>query len=146
MRAHILTRYMNMMTSKLSKKKFSHLIVLVITALFLTTISYAQTKNDYSYLLTCFIDPAIDSFKTEIDGIGEVESVNYSSDSIESGLSFYDIPQNKQGISIKKLAKVAANRHIQIWKNNSRITLYKQYSKGTTSILDLRLHLLIEVL
>ena len=133
-----------MIPCKVMNKKFSHVIVVAITTLFLHTISFAQTNHDYSYLLKCFSNPAIDSFKTAIDGIGEIESINYSSDNVESGLSFFDIPQNKQSKSIKKLAQVAASRHIQTWKNNSRIVLNKQYTEGTASIVDLRFHLLIE--
>ncbi len=125
-------------------KFFQQTFVLAITTILFTKISLSQQNVDYSYLIACFKDPAIDSFNTDIDGIGEIKSINYTSDSVEAALSFYDIPQDKKNKSTGKLAQVATDRHIQTWKNNSKIILYDKYKVGLANIIDLRLHLLIE--
>lgn len=67
-----------------------------------------------------------------------------SADTQEIGLFYYIIPDKARGKSNEKLARLAAGFQTETWKNNSRIVSSKQYNDGPVTIVDTRLHLLIE--
>lgn len=106
---------------------------------------FCQNANNYEYLIACFKTPNIDSFEREIKGIGKVEAVSLESEELkETGLTYYEIPSKKKNKPSSKLAQLAAEQYIQTWKNNSRVKLYEAFAIGKSSIVDLRLHIIIE--
>jgi hypothetical protein len=120
-----------------------HFYLLLVGIIFCLT-TYSQTNTNFSYLKKCFKNSSIDSFKNQIDGIGEVMFYSVTSDSVESMLNYYFIPKDKQSKKRRKLAELAANRQIETWKNNSNIILNKKYETDFASFIDLRLHMIIE--
>lgn len=104
-----------------------------------------QTQKNYQYLPACFNTKGIDTAQIEIDGIGEVEVIDYSSDSLEeTGLMIYNIPEKKRGRSLAKLAMTATQFHVKLWKNNSKVLAKNEIPLEAAAIVDLRLHMLIE--
>jgi hypothetical protein len=88
----------------------------------------------------------VDSFEVEIDGLGDVMTYNFTSDSLKGEilLTYYEIPLSKRSKSDSKLAELAANKQIDIWKNNSKIVGRNVTKNGSAIITDVRLHMLIE--
>ncbi len=133
----------NFMTSP--RKKVVPLLLL-IGCIFLLDKNYGQESSGFSYLITCFKGGNVDSFETDIKGIGTLMTYNLTSDNVNSDvmLSYYDIPANIQSKSEHKLADLAAHRQIDIWKNNSKLLLYKESRSESAIIIAVRLHILIE--
>jgi hypothetical protein len=105
----------------------------------------AQWQKNYQYLPACFNAKGIDTAQIEIDGIGEVEVMDYSSDSLEeTGLMIYRVPEKKRDKSLAKLAMTATQFHVKLWKNNSKVLVKNEMQLDGAAMVDLRLHMLIE--
>jgi hypothetical protein len=95
--------------------------------------------------LNCFKNSNIDSSEREIKGIGNVRIISFESRELEeTGMSYYEIPSGKRNKPASKLTQLAAVQWVETWKNNSRFELYEKLVIGEASIVDLRLHILIE--
>ena len=105
----------------------------------------AQSQKNYQYLPGCFNAKGIDTAQIEIDGIGEVDVMDYSSDSLEeTGLMIYTIPEKKRDRSLAKLAMTATQFHVKLWKNNSKVLAKNEIPLEGAAMVDLRMHMLIE--
>lgn len=105
----------------------------------------AQDKKNYSYLPSCFASEGIDTAQIEIDGMGEVTVLDYTSATLkETGLMTYIIPAKKQDKSPAKLAMTATQFHVKLWKNNSKVVAKNEIKLEDAAMVDLRLHMLIE--
>jgi hypothetical protein len=117
--------------------------VMMMTAFHLY--SYGQDKKDYSYLRSCFSATGIDTAQMEIDGFGEVFVLDYNSDTLEeTGLMVFTVPPKKQDKTLSKLAMTATQFHVKLWKNNSNVVAKNEIQLEGASMVDLRLHMLIE--
>lgn len=126
--------------------KTARLIFLLIIAItgYCTKV-YSQQKNDSLFLFKCPVNAETDTAEIEIEGIGEIKAIFYSlQDLEETGWTYYFVPENKQNTAASKLARLLADMHIQTWKNNSRVVELKKSQAGNASIIDVRLHILIE--
>jgi hypothetical protein len=107
--------------------------------------TFAQPGKSYDYLIQCFKNSKIDTADIEINGLGSVRTIDFNSNEMEeTGLTCYTVPKNMQNKSPSKLSEIAADMHIQTWKNNSRVIKKIKYNSGAASVIDLRLHILIE--
>jgi hypothetical protein len=105
----------------------------------------AQWQKNYQYLPGCFNSKGIDTAQIGIDGIGEVDVMDYSSDSLEeTGLMIYRVPEKKRDRSAAKLAMAATQFHVKLWKNNSKVITKNELPLEGAAMVDLRLHMLIE--
>jgi hypothetical protein len=106
---------------------------------------FSQNAGNFEYIITCLKDSKIDSSQKEIKGIGKVQAINLEATELkETGLSYYKIPLKTKVKPAARLARLAADQYIQTWKNNSRVELNEEFSVENSSVVDLRLHLLIE--
>ena len=120
------------------------LISLTLLMLFFNPLN-GQNSDNYEYLIACFKNSNIDTSDREIKGIGKVQIISLESHELEeTGLAYYEIPVKKRDKAVSKLTRIAANQYIETWKNNSRIEQYEKFAIGESSIVDLRLHILIE--
>ena len=104
-----------------------------------------QNSNNFEYLISCFKNSHIDSSEREIKGIGNVRTISFESHELqETGLTYYEVPLKKRNKPASELAQLASDQYVQTWKNNSRIEQYEKFAIGESSIVDLRLHILIE--
>lgn len=118
---------------------------LLSCTVFVNREAVAQSPVNHTFLLDCFKNSPVDSFEIEIKKLGELMSYNYEGDSAtETGLSWFTIPEEKRSMKRSKIAELAAARQTETWKNNSKIIFYERTETGAASIIDLRLHLLIE--
>lgn len=111
----------------------------------LTIPAVAQWQKNYQYLPGCFNTKGIDTAQIEIDGIGEVVVMDYSSDTLEeTGLMVYQVPEKKRDKSLAKLAMTATQFHVKLWKSNSKVLAKNEIPLEGAAMVDLRLHMLIE--
>jgi len=107
--------------------------------------TFAQQSKSYDYLIQCFKNSKVDTADIEIIGLGPVKAIEFSSNEMEeTGLTYYVVPKNKQNKSSSKLSEIAADNQIQTWKNNSRVIKKDKYDLRETTVIDLRLYMLIE--
>ena len=117
----------------------------IVITLFFSNFSFGQKNQNYSYVLDCFKNSTTENGERNIDGIGNVKEISLNSNELsETGLLYFKIPKNKKNKSLLELAQLVANDYIKTWKNNSKIILNKRYENTNASIIDLRLHMIIE--
>ncbi|WP_298306143.1 hypothetical protein [Flavobacterium sp.] len=118
---------------------------LTITTLLTSNFSFGQNSKNYSYLIDCFKNSSTEKGERTINGIGNVEEIALSSNELnETGLLYFEIPKNKKGKSLVKLAELVTNDYVITWKNNSKVLLNQKYENTNACIIDLRLHIKIE--
>jgi hypothetical protein len=117
--------------------------LLLIMAISLSLQAANAQTDSYAYLLECFV-PEEENGVYEFEELGEITTYARASEQIEGGLMYYAIPVDKKKLSQKKIIEIASERHINTWKNNSKILSKKIFDDGGVTFADVRLHLLIE--
>lgn len=104
-----------------------------------------QLPGNYAYLKNCFSNGPIDSFEIEVTNLGEIMSYNLTGDStIDVLFTYFRVPDDKLDMKLTKIAELAAERQKDTWKNNSKLVYYKKTETASATIIDYRLHVLIE--
>lgn len=121
------------------------LLLNIFFIFFLGQKCFCQESTGYTYLLHCYPNAIKDSFEVDIKGFGEIPLHSLMPDTAaDVSIYYYSIPNHAAGKSRQKNAKSAAGLQIDTWKNNSRIIYSRQTDDGQVTIIDTRLHILIE--